>query len=81
MHALRVLVVLCIVGAAGDEAPYLANPCLRAPFASLPFCDTSLSFAARVADAISRLDAAEKTACLASQWPSLPSLGLPAYNW
>eukprot|EP01043_Picozoa_sp_COSAG02_P059677 COSAG02_NODE_7649_length_2916_cov_1.289315_1_plen_150_part_00 len=59
----------------------LNNPCLSAPYASLPWCDHRLPVNERVADMVSRMNITEKIANLDTQAPAIPSLGLNAYNW
>ena len=57
--------------------------CTQPQFASLPFCDSRLSTALRVADLISRLNATEKFV-LFSSWDGahgVPALGIPGYQW
>lgn len=78
------------------EIPRLINPCLTdvvlrsslilsagvsQPFASLPFCNASLSVEQRITDAVQRMQLSEKIAAMATTWPALPGLGLPAYDW
>jgi hypothetical protein len=54
---------------------------LAATFASMPFCDTSLSIADRVKDLISRLTLEEKAALMDNDAANISRLGLPEYQW
>eukprot|EP01116_Phalansterium_solitarium_P015449 TRINITY_DN3413_c0_g2_i1.p2 TRINITY_DN3413_c0_g2~~TRINITY_DN3413_c0_g2_i1.p2 ORF type:complete len:747 (-),score=307.36 TRINITY_DN3413_c0_g2_i1:314-2554(-) len=64
--------------------------CVNASATSLPYCDTSLSFEARIADLISRLTTVEKIGLISPdpdystcdmQTNAVPRLGLPRYQW
>ncbi|KAL1561549.1 putative beta-D-xylosidase 7 [Salvia divinorum] len=48
---------------------------------SLLFCDATLSVAARAGDLVSRLALDEKVGQLANSAPSIPRLGVSAYEW
>lgn len=47
----------------------------------IPFYDTGLPFETRARDLVSRLARAEKAAQMLHDAPSIPRLGIPAYNW
>jgi hypothetical protein len=55
--------------------------CLLKNVTQLPFCDTTLSFAARARDLRSRLTMSEKICLMDRSACAVPRLGLPAYNW
>lgn len=63
------------------------SPVKGPPFCSLlpqsgwPFCDPTADINARAADIVSRLTLADKIRATVSGSPSLPSVGLPAYQW
>jgi beta-D-xylosidase 4 len=59
----------------------LANPCLSAPFAALPFCNASLPIDQRAKDAVGRLSLEEKIDALGTKQGPTPSLGLNKYDW
>lgn len=64
--------------------PALANgtACSQPEVQGLPFCNTSLSFAERAADLVSRIALSEAGPQLtARNSPSIPRLGLPAFYW
>ncbi len=71
----------------GADAPKYMNGCDK----KLPFCDTSLSFADRAKDLVSRLTTAEKIAQLNTysftnggakgHTPGVERLGIPEYNY
>jgi beta-D-xylosidase 4 len=66
------------------SSPALANgsACSQPEVQSLPFCNTSLSFAERVADVVARLTLDEAGGQLtARQAPSIPRLGIPSFYW
>ncbi|KAF4360395.1 hypothetical protein CsatB_008389 [Cannabis sativa] len=54
-----------------------ANPTTK----SLPFCKTELPITRRVQDLVSRLTLDEKISQLVNTAPSIPRLGIPAYEW
>ena len=58
----------------------LSNFCI-AQNNSYPFQNTSLSFEKRVTDFVSRLTLEEKVAQMLNSAPSIPRLGIPAYDW
>ena len=55
--------------------------CTRAPQSAWPFCDPTAPLDTRAADIVSRLSLADKFRATVSGSPSLPSVGLPAYQW
>jgi len=58
------------------------NRACTGPFASLPFCDTTLPIDARVALLVRNLTTAEKVSVLTARHSSPVSrLGIPAYDW
>lgn len=52
-----------------------------APFAHLPFCNSTQSIEFRVADLLERLSLEEKIHQLGSNASSIPRLGIPEYYW
>lgn len=83
LHKLILLVAaifwpLLVAGAA--EPPYAchsSDPLTK----SYPFCDTKLPINQRVQDIIPRLSLDEKISQLVNTAPSIPRLGIPAYQW
>ena len=72
-----------------SQETYVTRAC-QPPHDQYPFCDTSLSIDARVADLISRLNDSDIPALLTArhnesgQAPvsgAIPALGIPAYDW
>lgn len=62
--------------------PHHSHACVNpGPAAGLPFCDTSLAVADRVADLVSRLTLAQKIANRYDLEAAVPSLGLDAFNY
>lgn len=64
--------------------PYLSNPCLNksSPFPAMPFCNSTLPTADRVADILKRMSVEEKIGCLGTGGGgAVESLGIPNYNW
>lgn len=59
---------------AGNTTPACSIP----PFSGYEYCNSSVPVATRVADLISRMTVAEKTAALDSSIPSIPRLGVPS---
>ncbi|XP_028767709.1 probable beta-D-xylosidase 5 [Neltuma alba] len=49
--------------------------------ATFPFCDTSLPYATRAADLVSRLTLQEKAQQLVNSAAGIPRLGVPPYEW
>lgn len=96
MHA-RSVALLCAVAAAVALACNAAvasagsvvddRACHAPGHTSYPFCDTSLSKQARVADLVSRIQDDDKPKLLTARgWPQgtpigLPYLGVPAHDW
>ena len=67
---------------ADNGSPVKGPPfCAEAPQSSWPFCDPSVGLDARAADIVSRLTLADKIRATVSGSPSLPSVGLPSYQW
>lgn len=68
---------------APKQPPEMVNPCIdkTSKFASMPFCNSSLSLDERVADAVGRMTISEKIGALGTATPAIPSLGLLSYNW
>lgn len=73
--AVAIGAALATTGAA--QAPWCANK----PQANWTVCDPTASLDARAADIVARLSLADKIASLGTSTPSLPSVGLPAYQW
>lgn len=80
---LQNLLTLAAAAAAvsAKHAPKLANPCLQKPYATLPFCNASLSDDQRARDAVGRMSLSEKIDALGSKQGPTPSLGLGTYDW
>ena len=80
---LQNLLTLAAAAAAvsAKHAPKLANPCLQKPYATLPFCNASLSNDQRARDAVGRMSLSEKIDALGSKQGPTPSLGLGTYDW
>ncbi|HTA91998.1 MAG TPA: glycoside hydrolase family 3 C-terminal domain-containing protein [Polyangiaceae bacterium] len=57
------------------------NDAIKALMVDFPFRDPELPLGERVADLVSRLSLAEKTAQMLHEAPAVPALGIPAYNW
>ena len=76
-----IVALVSLFAVVSAEEPYLHNQCEAEPFKSYPFCDAALDIESRVSDALSRLNVTTKLACLSTEWPALPSLGVPTYNW
>ena len=55
--------------------------CVAANVSSLPFCNRSLTTAARVADLVARLTLPEKLGLLSSTNAAVPRLSLPGFAW
>lgn len=55
--------------------------CTEPSRANWTICDTSAPIEARAADIVARMSLADKINALGTGTPSLPSVGLPAYNW
>ena len=73
---------LLAVSAAGPITSNIKlHGCLLKNVTQLPFCDTTLSFAARARDLRSRLTMSEKLCLMDRSACAVPRLGLPAYNW
>jgi beta-glucosidase len=66
-YSLLILLLLCSSGSYGQQ--------------SFAFRDTSLSFAQRVDDLVSRLTLEEKVAQMLNAAPAIDRLGIPAYDW
>lgn len=87
MTALLLLLLPTLANGAPEAtpktSPELINPCLdkTSKFASMPFCNSTLSIDERVADAVSRMTIKEKIGALGTGSPAIESLGLPSYNW
>jgi len=62
---------------AQSRPPFACIP----PFHTFPFCDSSLSLSARVADLISRLGNSSHGSFFKTQQDAIPELGVPAFNW
>ena len=66
--------------------PMLNNPCEAEPYASMAWCDASLSLDERVADAVGRMSLEEKIGALGTggggegTW-AIASLGLRDFHW
>ena len=86
------VVVVCAVCAVAAAFPPVKPPtpvpiprsCATATSQKLPYCDTSLSVDARVADLVQRLQPAEKAVLMtarASPLGNVSSIGLSAYDW
>ncbi|XP_062098606.1 probable beta-D-xylosidase 7 [Humulus lupulus] len=74
------LITLFLVLAESTRPPFAcdsANPSTK----SLPFCQTDLPISRRVQDLVSRLTLDEKISQLVNSAPSIPRLGIPAYEW
>ncbi|KAI4375104.1 hypothetical protein MLD38_013014 [Melastoma candidum] len=82
MGLLPLLLLLLISSSAvvGDLPPFSCDPSFE-PTRSLPFCQTSLPIDARSRDLVSRLTLDEKISQLGNAAPSIPRLGIPAYEW
>jgi|EP01046_Picozoa_sp_COSAG06_P039330 beta-D-xylosidase 4 len=71
------------------RVPPSGQGCLTSVAKALPYCDSSLPIASRVADIISRMTIAEKTAHLwgsgshgdNTTFPGVPRIGLPPFDW
>lgn len=67
------------------RVPPSGQGCLDSVAKALPYCDSSLPIATRVADIISRMTAAEKTAHIwgsgKGAFPGVPRIGLPPFDW
>lgn len=63
--------------------PKMVYPCRNAssPYASMPYCDSTLPISQRVDDAISRMTLTEKINNLGTDTLPIQSLGTAAYNW
>ena len=70
-----------LLAAATATERKLANPCLSAPFAALPFCNASLPIDTRARDAVGRMSLEEKIDALGTKQGPTPSLGLGKYDW
>jgi beta-D-xylosidase 4 len=70
-----------------EERDVWANPCFAEQYASLPFCDQSLSIDDRVADLLSRVPIEEKLGSAGTSTPlsnyatELPSVGVRYSQW
>jgi beta-D-xylosidase 4 len=58
-----------------------SNWCQSSPQSSWPICNPSTDIDTRAADIVSRISLPDKINALGTGTPSLPSIGLPAYNW
>ena len=67
--------------AAASAERKLANPCISAPYAVLPFCNASLTIDQRSRDAVGRMALTEKIDALGTTQGPTPSLGLGKYDW
>lgn len=85
LHISLIFVVICTTSTLhilteSTRPPYAcdsSNPSTK----SYPFCRSSLSFTQRAADLVSRLTLDEKVSQLVNSAPSIPRLGIPAYEW
>ena len=76
-------------GRGAGRVPPSGQGCLSPIAKALPYCNTSLPVASRVADIISRMTIAEKTAHIwgsgshsdNTTFPGVPRLGLPPFDW
>ncbi len=74
---------------ASGRVPPSGQGCLSPVAKALPYCDSSLPIASRVADILSRMTTAEKTAHLwgsgshgdNTTFPGVPRIGLPPFDW
>ena len=62
-------------------SPSAASEISAATLAGLPFRDPSVPIAARVDDLVSRMTLEEKVPQMLHAAPTIPRLGIPAYNW
>ena len=74
----KILALLALLGATNAA---LNNPCLQAPYSTMPWCNTNLAIDERVADMLSRMNISEKIPSLNTDAPDIKSLGLNGYNW
>ncbi|WCJ44508.1 Glycosyl hydrolase family protein [Euphorbia peplus] len=80
LHILLVVVSIFILKVNSAEPPYScesSNP----SSSSYLFCKTTLPISQRVKDLVSRLTLDEKISQLVNDAPSIPRLGIPAYQW
>ncbi|EEF48475.1 Periplasmic beta-glucosidase precursor, putative [Ricinus communis] len=71
---------LLILQITSTEPPFSCDPS-NPSTSSFLFCKTSLPISQRVRDLVSRLTLDEKISQLVSSAPSIPRLGIPAYEW
>ena len=69
---------LCVDG--GSVVP-VAPFCTKDDHATWVFCDPSAGIDARVADIVARMSVDDKIKALGTATPSLPSIGMGAYQW
>lgn len=72
--------------AAHDQPPFMSSPaasyaCQTQNTSSLPFCDPTQPFSARVTDLVGRLTLEEKLSLTSSTHQPVPRLGIPGYSW
>jgi beta-glucosidase-like glycosyl hydrolase len=72
------LLLVLVLGGATTES---IRPCELSTTQRLPFCNTSLTAAERVADLIGRLTTNEKVGLSLSTHLAIKRLGIPSYAW
>eukprot|EP01114_Cavostelium_apophysatum_P021552 TRINITY_DN755_c0_g1_i2.p1 TRINITY_DN755_c0_g1~~TRINITY_DN755_c0_g1_i2.p1 ORF type:complete len:740 (-),score=107.06 TRINITY_DN755_c0_g1_i2:56-2275(-) len=73
------IALIAILGGAESGSPW--NNCSVAPFNGYPYCNWTLSTAARVDDLVSRMTADQMYPQMLNTAPAIPELGIPAYQW
>ena len=74
------LLAVAVVAAGAEEPPYACDKS-RPQTTTFRFCNRKLSIRERAKDVVGRLSLDEKVAQLVNTAPSIPRLGIPAYEW
>ncbi|GLT64293.1 hypothetical protein SLA2020_367970 [Shorea laevis] len=81
LHTLSLITLLILLHTTESTQPPFSCDSSNPSTKFFPFCKTSLPIKIRVHDLVSRLTLDEKISQLVNTAPSIPRLGIPAYQW
>lgn len=81
LHTLSLITLLILLHTTESTQPPFSCDSSNPSTKFFPFCKTSLPIKKRVHDLVSRLTLDEKISQLVNTAPSIPRLGIPAYQW
>ncbi|KAJ0988348.1 hypothetical protein J5N97_006704 [Dioscorea zingiberensis] len=79
--SLSILGILSFSGVSAQNPIFACDIASNPALAAFGFCNTSLDASARVKDLVTRLTLEEKVGFLVNKAGSVPSLGIPSYEW